>query len=408
MLAAILLVGLLIRLPTAAVDFGRVTDVQVLGTWATTAQAVGLAHVYEAVRVNYPPVFVYWLAVAGWLDAQLPVHLRAPALIALIKLPSFIADIVTAGLIAMVWRTRSSRAALLAAGLYVFNPAVWYVSAYYGQLDSIYTLFLIVAIIALERHKLPPAWFGLALALATKLQSISLVPLLLAGTITRKPGDLVRAAVILSVTGTVLLSPWLVEGNVSHTVRAFTTLPTEPPKVVVSAYNLWYLLRLGRVHEVSSALQPLGLPFTYQTIGILTFGVFSIFITWLLTRRRAVFLTAAALALGLYMLLTQMHERYMFPVLALLALAGILQPRLWLLYLMLSITFFFNLITIAPFTPLLGTNLVAAQVTSPTVALLKTLALVCAALNVVGLIAIVLALVRTKPSPILAPSADIN
>jgi Gpi18-like mannosyltransferase len=373
--------------------------------WAETAQKVGLAHLYGAARVDHPPLFLYLLTAAGWLDARLPPSLAAPALIAFIKLPSFLADILTAGLIALVWRTRSSASALTAAAVYVFNPAVWYVSAYYGQTDSIYTLFLVIAVIGLEQQKLTTASLGFMFALATKLQSISLAPLLVADALIRhKPRDWVRAAIAVCLAGAALLSPWLVERNVDSVIRAYTALPSEAPKVVVSAYNLWYMVRLGHVHEVSSELYPLGLPVTYQTIGILVFGIFSLGITGLYVLRRAVFLTAAALVLGLYMLLTQMHERYMFPVLAMLALASVSQPRLWLLYAVLSLSFFFNLVTIAPFTPLLGDNLVATQVPSPTGVFLKTVALVCAAINVLALIAIVVALARSRSTGILSPS----
>jgi hypothetical protein len=52
-----------------------------------------------------------------------------------------------------------------------------------------------------------------------------------------------------------------------------------------------------------------------------------------------------------------------------------------MMYAVLSATYFFNLVTIGPFTDLLGTNLVAAEVTSTRVMLLKAVALLAAAVN---------------------------
>ena len=58
-------------------------------------------------------------------------------------------------------------------------------------------------------------------------------------------------------------------------------------------------------------------------------------------------------------------------------------------YAALSFTFLFNLVTITPFSPWLGTNLVAANPTDAVGLALKGLALACAAVNVALLAALV-------------------
>ncbi|TMC50859.1 MAG: hypothetical protein E6J26_09855, partial [Chloroflexi bacterium] len=99
-LAAVLLLGLLVRLPFVSIDFRASSDLQEFRTWQDQAQAVGLDRVYEDGAVAYPPVWPYWLALSGWIRGQIPSGLmeRDALRTALIKLPSILADVVTAGL----------------------------------------------------------------------------------------------------------------------------------------------------------------------------------------------------------------------------------------------------------------------------------------------------------------------
>ena len=123
----------------------------------------------------------------------------------------------------------------------------------------------------------------------------------------------------------------MIAGRGGEVVQASLTVPNKVPRIDVSGYNLWYLLRLGDVHNVSSALHPGGPPLTYREIGIV-----------------------------------------------------------------LSVTFLFNLVTIAPFTPTLGTNLVAAQPDSARVIVLKGISLLTAVVNIVVLTGLVAYLASEK------------
>ncbi|MCA1553733.1 MAG: hypothetical protein LC737_05080, partial [Chloroflexi bacterium] len=293
------------------------------------------------------------------------------------------------GLIAFSLRRHSALASLVGVSTYVFNPAIWYVSAYWGQIDSVYTAFLVAAMLALDHGAMGFAWLAYALALATKHQSLAILPLLIVLTVVRSGArGLLTGLLTASATAVIVLAPWLHSGRLEDFVQNLLRWPNESLRVDVSAYNLWYLLRLGRVHYVSSELHPLGLPVTYQTLGFILFSSFVLLVIGFSLRSRNAALPAALLSFGLFMLLTQIHERFMFPVLALLALASATTPRLWIVYGVLSATFFFNLVTIAPFTDLLGINLVAAEVLSFKVALLKFLSVLTAAVNMCALLAL--------------------
>jgi len=380
LLLCVLLFGLAVRLPFAPIDFHATGDLQTFRRWANHVQTVGLSRIYESERIDYPPVWLYWLAAARWMSDR--VIESEQWLTALIKLPAMLADLGIAGLIALTLRSRSALAAILAASAMVLNPGIWYVSAYWPQIDSVYTIFLVASILALSSEMILPAWLTYIFAFMTKLQSIAVFPLLVITTLGKRGvRGLALGIATFVVAGAIITMPWLLTGHMGDIVNVYTVLPTESPRVDVSAYNLWYLLRLSHVHNVTSYAQPLGLPFSYQTLGILLFASYALMITLLAARSDGLALAAALLCLGLYMLPTQIHERYMFPALPFLALACAARPRLWIAYAVLSATFFFNLITVAPFTSALGINLIAVEVASTKVLILKMLSLAAAALN---------------------------
>ncbi|MFL5735533.1 MAG: hypothetical protein ACJ78Q_20440, partial [Chloroflexia bacterium] len=180
--AVVLLIGLLARLPLLAVDLRTSADVQIYQQWARAIAAHGLVEVYDHTTTHYPPLLLYLFGAAASLagpPALSATSTDSPALIALLKLPSLLADLLTAALLAWALRARGPTIAVAACALYALSPAVLYVSSIWGQTDSVYTLFLVASVVALDRGAYGPAWVGYALALGTKIQSIALAPLLL-------------------------------------------------------------------------------------------------------------------------------------------------------------------------------------------------------------------------------------
>jgi Gpi18-like mannosyltransferase len=60
---------------------------------------------------------------------------------------------------------------------YAFNPAIIYDSAIWGQVDSVYTLFFMLALMLFVSGKQMFSGVFMALAILTKPQSFVLVPL---------------------------------------------------------------------------------------------------------------------------------------------------------------------------------------------------------------------------------------
>lgn len=361
---------------------------------------------------NYPPLLLYLFALAGAVTTS-PVLLTA-----LVKLPAVLADLGTAGLMAWALRQQKPAVRAWAFALYAFNPAVWYISTYWGQTDSVYTFFLVAAVLALSQGAIVPAWAAGILALLTKIQALPLLPLLFVVTLRRYGWvRLFRGMATAGLLATLLMLPWLLTGRAGEPLTAAITLANAEPRLDVSAYNFWFLLQGGNIHLISANLHPAGLPLSYREISLLLFGLSNLVVLGLVWRRKGqpLFTAAALLFMLLFMLPTDVHERYLFPVLPFLLLAAYFErsrPLFLALYLFISLAFCFNLLTVASPVWLFSGNLVVNIATSrsPRVMLWQGLALLVATFYLLVTIGLALFLIgrwkanEPRPSPLDDPA----
>ena len=153
-LPALILGGLVVRLFFIGNE-GFKTDVSTYAAWAIGLSRHGFSTFYSTVGfADYPPGYFYILAVVGHIwNAFFAAHDPGFAILRyFVKLPAILADLgVGALLYAVVRRFASERVALGAAALYLLNPAVIYISALWGQVDSISGGFALFAVYALLR-----------------------------------------------------------------------------------------------------------------------------------------------------------------------------------------------------------------------------------------------------------------
>lgn len=366
LLSGILLLGLLLRLalaPARGYDF----DVGTNQGWAKSATVLGMTQSLTeqtdgTMLPNYPPFSMMIFSATGHLYQSLlsPSFDRfAPVFRIVIKLPAILADLLTALLLfAILRRSRGMRSGLFAALAYVLHPAVFYDSAVWGQTDALYTLFIVAALwVAAKKQWMLTGCFS-ALAVLTKVQAVILFPTVLLFLLRgRKQALQIVTGGI--VTFLVVLAPFLVNGNGKniadiylHTVGTYSSL-------TFGAYNLWQGL-LG-----SSAGQPdttLLFPFvTLRTVGLLLFGALTVFM--LLLRGKDIarpnrskplpelpMLLTALTAYAFFLFTTEMHERYLFPLMALALPLLFVSWQGAVLYCLSSLLFLLNLLGVLPWT----------------------------------------------------------
>ena len=112
------------------------------------------------------------------------------------------------------------------------------------------------------------------------------------------------------------------------------------PYTSLNAYNLWALVGFWQRDDLTVG----GL--SLQMWGLAAFVLFAVIVLWLYRRRvdsESSIFASFLLVFGFFMLMTRIHERYLFPALAILALALPLRFVPWL-YGGLTATYMFNLV----------------------------------------------------------------
>jgi hypothetical protein len=319
---------------------------------------------------DYPPLVPYFLAATEGARLLAGAPLLSPLTLLLLKLPSLVAQLLLAptalaGLAGLGDDLAARRAALFLAA----SPAFFVNAALWGQFDVLLTLFLVASLLALLRDQPMLAGAALGLALATKLLAIVLVPVLVLYAWKRfGPRDVLRGAGAALLVMVLLAVPHLVAGRSRAVVLAYTGAVGYYPYRTAEAYNTWYLL--DRYDVLVRGMSPpearrddrevFGLV-TYHHLGLFAFGVATGFILVALARRAAptALLWAASLQLfAFFMLPTQVHQRYIVPLVAVLALLAPLSRSALLLFAGVTVTATLNqgldLVRALPAAPIAG------------------------------------------------------
>lgn len=340
-LVLLLAAGLAIRL--AVLDAkGHPGDAIVIGRWADNLARYGPWNFYQHDGSVYPALlYAYWpigVLLDGADQARAIKGLSIPFDLAVAVVAWYAAS-------RLVGRGR----ALIAPALYLSNPAVLLAGPVWGQVDAAGTLVLLVALLMLAAGR-----FGWAGALA-----------MLAGMV--KP----QFGLVMLPVATVAIIRWRATGSSAPAVRALVgaviaypliTLPLrlDPVTVVrqviesggykqmssVNAANIWGLLQGYRIPDGG---------LLYVGAALLLVGLAAALLP--LRRRQDL---ATILAVGLfvvfafYFLPTRVHERYLFPAMAVAAPLAATNWRLLVAYLLLTAGFaasmLFALVDTTPFT----------------------------------------------------------
>lgn len=334
-------VGFLLRVAAATLMSGHPFDISTFRSWATAA-ANNLFQVYDSGRSSdYPPLYMYILFIAGKLGS-LPVLSGYYPL--LLKLPSMIADIATAFLIYRVARKYlSQELSILLSAFYVFNPAIIINSAWWGQVDSFFTLIAVLGVWALTEKKMGLAGSLFIAAVLMKPQGIIFLPVLGFELIRQKSlKSLLKTAAGVLGTALLVVLPFAVHYDAGWIFRLYAQTIGEYPYASVNAFNLFSLL--GANYK-SDELPWLFL--NYHIWGLIFICLVTAYSWFIYIKAKSTALIPAAALLqiaGVFTLATGMHERYLFPAAALAILAGVYlrDRRLWFLAAGFSATIFIN------------------------------------------------------------------
>ncbi len=317
------------------------TDTVDFSAWFQTAAEVGPRAFYSTVSwCDYPPLNVYFFWIFGLMAKSLGVF-GSTAFTYVMKLPPNLFDMATAFItFVFVRKQLSLKWALVATALYAFNPAVVFNAAVWGQFDAIYTFFLVSSLFLVFNSKPKLAVVAFMLGVLTKPQSIALAPLFffLVWRKTDWKGILTSVLIAAGTVFAVILPFEWTDGNpVTFLTKLYFGAYGGYPFTTINAFNVWGFGGMwGQDTQVTFLL------------GWTMFAAVAAFALYFVHRRYdsagepVVLFAAFLLFFAFFMLPTRIHERYLFPAMAMLALMFPLIKKTRPLYVALTATCFIN------------------------------------------------------------------
>lgn len=348
--AFVLIGALALRLWIAIASKGYANDIALFMAWADHAVKQGLSGFYHTdMFVDYPPGYIYILYALGIVKNMLALDSASQAAMLLFKLPAVLADLAAAYFIFKAAHKKAGYSVALAlALLYVFNPAVIVDSAAWGQVDSIFALALVLSIYGIAENKIERASVWFAISALIKPQAFIFMPVLLVWFVYRKAWRKIPVSAFYGFTTFILLALPFFWGNggLSGLINLYRGTLASYPYATLNAFNL-YALSNDNWKPITDAW----LLFSFQTWGtifILAAVALAVYFSFKKqdgdSSKRA-FFVGMVLIVVVFMGVTKMHERYLFPVLLLSIFAFIqsLDRRMLLAYLGFSLTSFINI-----------------------------------------------------------------
>jgi hypothetical protein len=330
---------------------GLAGDVDDFLAWARAIGADGLGRAYDQ-PVSFPPVLPWlWWALGSVAPGMLDPTPNDPLALALIKLPATLADLAIAAIVGYALRARPGWA-IAGALAVLLHPAIWYVSAWWAQFESLYVLPMLAAWALVIRGR--PGWAAvlIAIGLMTKPQALPLAIPFAAYYLQRFGlGGSVRAVVVAVATAAVLWAPFVAAGGLGNYVRNLADYSSLFAVLSLRAWNPWWILTdlAGGGALVADDVPIVG-PVTLRWVGVAIAGLLELAIfLWVWRRPTATGLAwgLAAAALAAFIGLTAMHERYAYPAVVFLILCWPDRLAVWT-WVGVSMTVALNMVAAIP------------------------------------------------------------
>ena len=272
-----------------------------------------------------------------------------------LRLPAVFADLMIGGLIYLMVLKKQKKNALLAASLYLFNPAVIYNSAMWGQIDAVPLMFFMLSLYFFSRKQYFGSMLSVVLSLFVKLSLLPLLPIYGIILLTQVPIKklLWYSLIILGIIQVVVLpiskEPhlWLLQFLSKNSTNVLDN-------ITANAYNFWWLVIAPKLLVPAITV---GEKVFFATYGFWGYALYMLLmiplavIVWVRRKSEQLsgeFLTGlfAVVSIVYFLFLPSMHERYLitfFPFMA--AYVGFKKETLKL-YLALTVAYTINIVSV--------------------------------------------------------------
>ncbi|WP_232242884.1 glycosyltransferase family 39 protein [Paenibacillus sp. GSMTC-2017] len=342
--------ALAIRIVFAITNDGYANDIALFMFWSDHVVKEGISNFYHTdIFVDYPPGYIYVLFILGHVKDFLGLTQDSTGMMLLYKLPAIVADLLAAAFIFRIAKQKLNAAMALGLALiWLFNPAVIVDSAAWGQVDSVFTLVLVLAISGIAERRFGKASVWYAIAALIKPQAFIFMPILLLAFIINKKWRAVATSAYYGFGTFIFLSLPFFWGNGSlyGVYSLYKETLSSYPYATLNAFN-FYALNNANWKPITDNW----LFMSYQSWGnifILVAVALAVYFAFAGAKRgredRSFFIALILIAV-VFIFVTKMHERYMFPILLLSLFAFIqtMDRRILYLFYGFTITNFINM-----------------------------------------------------------------
>jgi Gpi18-like mannosyltransferase len=336
--------------------------------WGSGIHDVGFSSFYDKYWCDYMPGYLYVL----WFVQLIHSKFQKVPVEILFKLPANLADFGISVLIFYALeRIASLKSALLSSIVYFFNPASLSNSVFWGQVDSVHALPILLSIILVLEGKFIVSGIFASLAFMIKPQSFVIFPIL--WVVSAKPLfdkqsflniraliPTTKIIVAMILTIFVLTIPFIADK-----IDSFSDVFKEPVWLVrqrfdftysqykytsLNAFNFWGMVAMWKSDAIAF------MSVTYQSWGTIIFVViyaliFGLLFSFTVSRKGeefkeisfSIYYGVALVLFGLFLFITRAHERHLLPTIVFLTMIIFIKWEYWLFYGAISSIYVLNM-----------------------------------------------------------------
>jgi dolichyl-phosphate-mannose-protein mannosyltransferase len=370
-LFALILAGSLVARGTLSLLSGHEYDIDVFVQWMQNSVSEGFADFYlhyqaDGAWPNYPPVSMIALnSLAYALHYVFGVDLEAQNAASLgffIKSISNVADAIAGvAIYAFMLSIGKKREGLALSAAVLLNPGSLLTSAVWGQIDAIYSLFLLLFVIATSTKRYAAGGIAMAMALLSKVQAVVGLPLAAVMFLLAPAKEKIRSLYGAILGAAVPLLPYAFTPAMEVIWRAYSTAVGQQNSVSRFGFNVWWIF-YGHASTSMSGTDVVLPPFSAREVGVALFAC-SIVVTlaaYACARAKAknqfenfiaISTAAAMLAWSFFVWNTEVHERFLFPFCSLGAVFLLRTRAYKIIYWSISILFALNVYALLRYDP---------------------------------------------------------
>ena len=357
-------IALVVRLIASFMYKGFSVDINCFSYWGSKMASDGLSGFYEqGAFCDYPPLYMIVLGFISLITKPFSLNLQEGFGLVMLKLPAVLADVIAAVMIMHVSKKHVGKkiAALLGIG-YALLPTAIVNSALWGQVDSILVLFMLLTFYLIDEDKFGLGVLVFFIGLLLKPQAVLFGPVMLLAAarefyvifLAFKNDDnrdaLMRLAkgfgfLLISLLIFLLLSI-LMQNDQSPQWLIDKYLDT------IGSYDYATLSSFGLMGLLGGQWQPSDtktiFDLTYSQLGTILLAVVMVLLVLMFLRQitrktvmgtRWFWLLSAFMLAGAVTFSTRTHERYMFPVIAMLIMSYVRFKDIKLLFISFGYAF---------------------------------------------------------------------